>query len=111
ASSSLARVSANVVLPAPGVATARKSRGSRRKYSSNAARCQLRRPRNRSSVLFASSRVIVRIPRSSRVEGIGAHPRQHGGGRAVRSASTHGVHGRRLSALVRFGRSLGGRAV
>ena len=43
ASSSEATVSANVVLPAPGVATARKSRGLSAKYAVNAADCQARR--------------------------------------------------------------------
>ena len=41
-SSSAATVSAKVVLPAPGVATARKSRGLVVKYSSSAADCQAR---------------------------------------------------------------------
>ena len=43
ASSSLATVSANVVLPAPGVATARKSRGFVSKYAFSAAVCHARR--------------------------------------------------------------------
>ena len=42
-SSSAATVSANVVLPAPGVATARKSRCVRSKYAVSAAVCQARR--------------------------------------------------------------------
>ena len=41
-SSSAATVSANVVLPAPGVATARKSRGEPARYCSSAAVCQAR---------------------------------------------------------------------
>src|SRR5689334_19991766 len=42
ASSSAAMRSANVVLPAPGVATARKSCGDLRRYSTRALRCQTR---------------------------------------------------------------------
>ncbi len=41
-SSSAATVSANVVLPAPGVATARKSRGSVAKYCVSASVCHAR---------------------------------------------------------------------
>src|SRR5689334_18248722 len=43
ASSSAAIRRANVVLPAPGVATARKSSLRRRRYSTSALRCQARR--------------------------------------------------------------------
>ena len=43
ASSSAATESAKVVLPAPGVATARKSRGLRSKYAVSAAVCHARR--------------------------------------------------------------------
>src|SRR5690625_632381 len=42
ANSSAATVSAKVVLPAPGVATAKKSRGSCARYCSTAAACQAR---------------------------------------------------------------------
>ncbi len=45
ASSSLATRSANVVLPAPGVATARKSCGAAARYRDSATRCQARRGR------------------------------------------------------------------
>ena len=43
ASSSVATRSPNVVLPAPGVAAARKSRGPRARYLASALRCQARR--------------------------------------------------------------------
>src|ERR1700722_2599989 len=43
ASSSAAIRRANAVLPAPGVATARKSRGLTPRYRTNARRCQLRK--------------------------------------------------------------------
>src|ERR1700741_5336206 len=43
ASSSPATRRANAVLPEPGVATARKSRGLAARYRTNARRCQLRR--------------------------------------------------------------------
>src|ERR1700722_10180029 len=53
ASSSAATVKANAVLPAPGVATSRKSRRGRRKYSLYAACCQARRPLTRSCLTVA----------------------------------------------------------
>src|SRR5690349_3603397 len=62
ASNSLAMRSAKVVLPAPGVATARKSLGLAARYLTNARRCQLRK-------FWALGAVYARTRNSFLVEG------------------------------------------